>query len=141
MRIMVNFRNDNNYLTRWTKCIFTYLVVSRNFNGAYSNIWASVAEVKLNNTITNREIDNIGLIFAQPPNSKNCDVYNDPYLTLDIAGCEAVTVSGQHSGGLSIIHAYIMGFRWNSNISTNHLLSAGVLSGAVVPPVYDDSKW
>lgn len=44
MRIVVNFRNTNDgTITKWSLVTFTYIVVSRNLNGAYSNIWATVA--------------------------------------------------------------------------------------------------
>ena len=50
MRIVVNYRTTNPgfapILTKWTKVSFTYLVVSRSFSGAYSDIWATVAEVQ-----------------------------------------------------------------------------------------------
>lgn len=44
MRIVVNFRNPaDGTVTRWDLVSFTYIVVSRNFDGTYSNIWATVA--------------------------------------------------------------------------------------------------
>ena len=50
MRIVVNYRTTNPgfapILTKWTKVSFTYIVVSRSFSGAYSDIWATVTEVK-----------------------------------------------------------------------------------------------
>ena len=46
MRIVVNFRNPaDGSITLWNMVSFTYIVVSRNLNGAYSDIWATVAEV------------------------------------------------------------------------------------------------
>jgi hypothetical protein len=46
MRIVVNFRNPGDgSITLWNLVSFTYIVVSRNLNGAYSDIWATVAEI------------------------------------------------------------------------------------------------
>lgn len=43
MRIVVNFRNPGDgTITTWNLVSFTYIVVSRNLNGDYSDIWATV---------------------------------------------------------------------------------------------------
>ena len=44
MRVVVNFRNPGDgSITLWTMVSFSYIVVSRNLNGAYSDVWATVA--------------------------------------------------------------------------------------------------
>jgi hypothetical protein len=47
MRIVINFRSTTlNIISKWTQVSFTYIVVSRTFSGAYSDIWATVAETR-----------------------------------------------------------------------------------------------
>ena len=44
MRVVVNFRNPGDgSITLWTMVSFSYIVVSRNLNGAYSDVWATIA--------------------------------------------------------------------------------------------------
>jgi hypothetical protein len=46
MQVTVNFRNPGDgSITLWNLVSFSYIVVSRALNGAYSDIWATVAEV------------------------------------------------------------------------------------------------
>ena len=51
MRVVVNYRSTilgiQPVLTRWTKVSYTYIVVSRSFSGAYSDIWATTVEVQV----------------------------------------------------------------------------------------------
>jgi len=44
MRVVVNFRNPGDgSITLWTMVSFSYIVVSRNLNGAYADVWATIA--------------------------------------------------------------------------------------------------
>jgi hypothetical protein len=144
MRIVVNFRNTNDgTITKWTLVTFTYIVVSRNLNGAYSDIWASTASHTLTATIT-APIDTLGAEYQSTKSAGDCRTYVDPGITVDeaaaaCAGTVATNVDPLLGGNL-IIHAYIMGFQWNSNKSTTNFLAASVfntLGGNAVPPGSD----
>jgi hypothetical protein len=72
MRIVVNFRNTNDgTITKWTLVTFTYIVVSRNLNGAYSDIWATVASRTLTASIST-PIDDLAPAFQLGPGANNC---------------------------------------------------------------------
>mgnify|MGYP003417380879 CR=1 FL=1 len=48
MRIVVNYLNPSTFgtstkITQWNLVTFTYIVVSRNFQGTFSNIWATTS--------------------------------------------------------------------------------------------------
>ena len=48
MKIVVNYLNPSTFetstaITKWKIITFTYIVVSRNFQGAFSNIWATTS--------------------------------------------------------------------------------------------------
>lgn len=56
MRIVVNFLNPSSIgtstnVTRWNLVTFTYIVVSRNFGGSSTTIWATTAETAVTNDI------------------------------------------------------------------------------------------
>lgn len=140
MRIVVNFRSTNlNIITKWTQVTFTYIVVSRFLNGAYSDIWATVAESTLVTSIANAPVDRIASVFGTDPATTNvCQMYVDPLLVIDLAGCSDVTAATGADGGTTIIHAYIMGFQWNPARSNTNFLAASVLKGdGVVTPESD----
>ena len=68
MRIVVDFRNPaDQSVTTWTIVSFTYLVVSRTMSGAYTNIWASVAEIENPTDDTLAAIDTIAAGFRTDP--------------------------------------------------------------------------
>ena len=87
MRIVVNYRTTNPgltppILTKWTKVSFTYIVVSRSFTGAYSDIWATVAEVQGTQLAAADAapvaIDLIGFPFAKAATTTGrCTAYRD----------------------------------------------------------------
>ena len=69
MRIVVDFRDPGSgAITSWTMVSFTYIVVSRFLNGAYTDIWATVASVSnpTNNALMN--IDSIAAAYGTDPN-------------------------------------------------------------------------
>jgi hypothetical protein len=87
MRIVVNFRAGN-FLTTWTAASFSYLVVSRNFDGAYSNIWASTAEVSLTTSLIDFPADSKEQLWAAGKGAnRDCEMFRDPYMMVDLAGC------------------------------------------------------
>ena len=134
MRIVVDFRNPGNgYITVWQKVSFTYIVISRNLNGAYSDIWATVGETTTTTTGTDAAIDVIGAGYVSattPVGGGDCKVYTDPKVTYDhtaTAPCDTVIAKADGTaGGSLVVHAYIMGFRYNPVQSTTRYLYAGV---------------
>lgn len=161
MRIVVNYRsiyraNLPVVLTKWTKVSFTYIVVSRSFSGAYSDIWATVAEVQDQEIASANSalvpVDLIAFAFtktANPPT--NCGAYFDsgtganqgfnfaapgtsaPPTTCSSAGLLATP--DNTIGGRLIVHSYIMGFGFDPARSTNRYLAASVVMGQVFGPV------
>ena len=140
MRIVVDFRDPGSgAITAWTMVSFTYIVVSRNFNGAYSDIWASVADVNNPQHDNPVAIDLLGSAFrgAASQGGAACRIYDDPTYTHDptSGACDAAAVdTAGTAGGAAIIHAYIMGFRYNAQQSTTRYLAAGVLPDYPVVP-------
>ena len=69
MRIVVNFRNPaDGSITLWNMVSFTYIVVSRNLNGGFSNIWATVAETTaIPTTAALAAIDLVGEAYRTTP--------------------------------------------------------------------------
>ena len=131
MKIVVDFRDPGSgAITSWTMVSFTYIVVSRFLNGAYSDIWATVASIS--NPLDNipQAIDAIGAAYQVSPNGGGrCEIFEDPNIVHDEANaCEGTAVdSTGATGGAHIVHAYIMGFRYNPAQSTTRHLIAGVL--------------
>jgi len=82
MRIVVDFRNPaTQSITSWTLVSFNYIVVSRNFNGAYSDIWATVAEFTIPSGAppTAAPIDTTGFVFRLDTTASTvCSVFVDP---------------------------------------------------------------
>ena len=132
MRIVVDFRNPGDgTVTTWTMVSFTYLVVSRNLNGAYSDIWATVTEVTTpihdNGEVA---IDTVGINYRGDAATAECKVFVDPNVLFDTTSCNAadpVTADGI-AGGSIVIHPYIMGFRYDPKMSNTRHLAAGVQS-------------
>lgn len=129
MRIVVNFYNPSiaggsKNVTKWNMVSFTYIVVSRNFAGSNSTIWATTVEATFplneggfSTAISSSSIDFVTRAFQQSavPTS-TCQAYSDPYFVFDstcAAGTawDGTTLTG---GGQLIVHAYFMGFQWNS---------------------------
>lgn len=139
MRIVVNFRNTNDgTITKWSLVTFTYIVVSRNLNGAYSNIWATVAETTVFGA---GAIDLLGPAFVAGAGA-DCSIYTDP--SVNNGGCAAGTPIAGTTGGSLIIHSYIMGFQWNSNKSSTNFLAASVFEANSVPagsPITSENTW
>jgi hypothetical protein len=131
MRLVINFLNPSavgtsTVITRWNMVTFTYLVVSRNFAGAFSTIWATTAETSITSDIASRDIDQIGSEFQVEPPDDSCAVYTDPNFVFNPADCVGTAAWSQATGGSLIVHAYIMGFQWNSNRSSTQFLGASV---------------
>ena len=135
MRVTVDFRDPGSgAITSWTLVSFTYIVVSRFFNGAYSDIWASVASISNPPHDTPQAIDLNTGIFGDDLGGagQTCETYTDPFYNHPDATANtncptaAVNTAGD-AGGAVIIHAYIMGFRYNAQQSTTRYLAAGVL--------------
>ena len=154
MRIVVNYRTNNPgitpILTTWTRVTFTYIIVSRNFNGAYSDIWATVAEaqgLQIANANTGISasvpIDSYGLAFSAAAPPTTCSAYSDPnfnYAPL-VDSCYTNSLSNPPTnsvGGRLLIHAYIMGFGWDSSRSTNRFLAVSVFNKNY--PIYDGAS-
>lgn len=130
MRIVVNFRNPGDgTITTWNLVSFTYIVVSRNLNGAYSDVWATIAEVvnPVHNTLA--AVDRVGAAYQAAAGAGDCRVYTDPNFIFAAGGACAVgspaTAAGL-GGGQLVVHAYIMGFMWNPSRTTTQYLYAGV---------------
>lgn len=149
MKIVVDFRNpsttsSNTGVTKWTQVSFNYLVVSRNFNGLYSTIWASSIEATSLNLAANinGEIDTVNPIFTNPSPADQCYTYADPNFILDPTCDGTVGWDNENNpviGGSYVVHAYIMGFKWNSNRSSTSYLSAGVFAVNPADATFDSS--
>jgi hypothetical protein len=140
MRVIVNFKNTNNNnngtITFWNLVTFNYIIISRNLNSLnslYSDIWATTAETS---TFTpgNNAIDTIGAAYTQPaPANPTCTIYQDPNYVFT-TNCQSNQLSSDNpAGGQQIIHAYIMGFKFNPNKTTTSFLGVGVFN-TVDPP-------
>ena len=143
MRVVVNYRSTiigvPQVLTRWTKVSYTYIVVSRTFSGAYSDIWANTVEVQgaelaAANTAP-VAVDLNALIFTSTPigPSATCTAYVDPNFAFQsgTGTCSALNIPlapTNTAGGRLIIHAYIMGFGWDPSRSTDRILAASVFN-------------
>ena len=143
MRVVVNYRSTiigvPQVLTRWTKVSYTYIVVSRTFSGAYSDIWANTVEVQgaelaAANTAP-VAVDLNALIFTQAAITApaTCTAYVDPNFAFQsgIGTCSAGSITlapTNTAGGRLIIHAYIMGFGWDPSRSTDRILAASVFN-------------
>lgn len=135
MRIVVNFLNPSSIgtstnVTRWNLVTFTYIVVSRNFGGSSTTIWATTAETAVTNDIVHKSIDSIASAYQQAAApTGDCVVYKDPNFVFDAACAAGTAWDGTTTGGgKMIVHAYIMGFQWNTAKSTTqHLGGYGFL--------------
>jgi hypothetical protein len=136
MRIVVNFRNPaDGTVTRWDMVSFTYIVVSRNFDGTYSNIWATIAETTATTAGVTGAIDTLGAAYRTA--AAGCKIYTDPNYQFDPACAVGTPVDPTGAvGGDAVIHAYIMGFMYNPAKTTAHYLYAGVFKQA--PPAAAD---
>lgn len=100
MRIVVNFRNPaDGTITTWNLVSFTYIVVSRNLNGAYSDIWATVAEAVNPADDANLPIDLIGAGYQTAASGGNCRTYTDPLVTSSITQCDETTAAAADGTG------------------------------------------
>lgn len=136
MKIVVDFQDPGSKaITSWTMVSFTYLVVSRFMNGGYSDIWATVASIDNPSDNTLVEIDQIASSYSLAAAPTGCETYLDPAINHGTTGCttNAVDASGSQ-GGMHIVHAYIMGFRYNPSQSSTSYLHAGVLPGSLNVP-------
>ena len=149
MRIVVDFRNpDNDEITEWTLVWFNYIVVSRNLNGAYSDIWATVAEITLTQDFLSQGIDLTGTTYLGVP-AGTCSIYDDPHYSFDPVTCfDTDAAVSDTQGGQLVIHTYIMGFRWSNNgtgASGGTHLGAAVLNGGATlgsyTPTTDETVW
>jgi hypothetical protein len=146
MRLTINFLNPSTFgtsttLTKWNIVTFTYIVVSRNFNGAYTNIWATTAEAAISADINPPAlIDKIASAFNSP--LSGCYTYVDPNYLFNPSAClpNHPWSSTAANGGIQIVHAYIMGFQWNSISSTTAFLGAGVFSNNPTAASFDSSQ-
>ena len=131
MRITVDFRDPGSgAITSWTMVSFTYIVVSRILNTGYSDIWATVASIDNPQHQVPLPIDTVGAAYLANPTVNNCQTFIDPNMQHDLnAGtCSGAAVNtAGNNGGVHIVHAYIMGFRYNAQMSTTSYLYAGVL--------------
>jgi hypothetical protein len=142
MRITINFLNPSaigtsTVITKWTLVTFTYIVVSRNLNGAYSTIWATTAEASITADIAGA-IDQIAGAFSTAPAGGACTAYVDPNFVFDTT-CDPTAAWTATTGGSLIVHAYIMGFQWNSARSTTQYLGASVFGLAPTDAAFDTS--
>lgn len=91
MRITVNFLNPSTFatstvITNWNFVSFTYIVVSRNFQNTFTNIWATTAEISLTRNIVGEAIDSYSNRFDGAFGT-SCQVYSDPNLIFpDVGG-------------------------------------------------------
>jgi hypothetical protein len=146
MRIVVNFLNPSSVgtskvITKWNLVTFTYIVVSRNFDGQYSTIWATTAEASITSDIVGSPIDKISSVFTQAPTT-SCVTYQDPNFVFAPA-CYVPTTAWTGAttpGGEVIVHAYIMGFQWNSNRSTSQFVAASVFGNDPNDAAFDSSN-
>ena len=130
MRIVVNFRNPGDgTVTLWNLVSFSYIVVSRNFAGTYSDIWASVGEYLNPADGATAAFDTVGIIYqAAATTATNCPIYTDPQYNFGgTCNAAAAIAAGSVVGGKKIIHAYIMGFMWNPQKTTTQYLSGGII--------------
>lgn len=153
MRIVVDFRNPSDQsITKWTLVSFNYIVVSRNLNGNYADIWAAVAEITVPAAgVADAAIDGDGFTFDfNTGTSTICAIYQDPHVKRRnpaAAPCTSATaITDINNGGQFVIHAYIMGFRWNSARTTAQYLAAGVINGnsastTAWTPASDEQTW
>ena len=136
MRIVVDFRNpQDGLITTWTIVSFTYIVVSRTMSGAYTNIWATVAEIENPNDNTLAAIDAIGAGYQVAPTT--CQVFTDPTVSFLQSGtCDKTSAAAADGtlGGDLVVHAYIMGFRWNPDQGVTHYLNLGVKTFTTANP-------
>jgi hypothetical protein len=156
MRIVVNYRTTNPglpaILTKWTKVSFTYIIVSRSFSGAYSDIWATVAEVQgtqlAGANAAAVPVDLISFPFtkgavAQPT---QCSAYHDSAVSPNNGFNFATTGSGTTCssavianpptnviGGRLIVHAYIMGFGFDPARTDTRFLAASAFAQPFAP--------
>ena len=131
MRIVVNFRNPaDGTVTRWDMVSFTYIVVSRNFDGTYSNIWATIAETTATTAGITAAIDTLGAAYRTA--KTGCNIYTDPNYQYHDGTCGTGTPVTGARGGDAVIHPYIMGFMYTSAKTTAHYLYAGVFKQAVL---------
>jgi hypothetical protein len=80
----------------------------------------------------------VGAAYQNDATDNVCSVYTDPHFSHDRDNCGGTTarVDGTAHGEI-IIHAYIMGFMWNTARTTESYLNAGVLPQIAVDPVTD----
>ena len=94
MRLVINFLNPSSVgtstvITKWNLVTFTYLVVSRNFAGSYSTIWATTAETSITKDLKPDDVDQIANPFkVAPPDS--CAAYTDPNFVFNPDKCDGV---------------------------------------------------
>ena len=114
MTVTFNFTQTTaaTIVTTWVTLKWTYLVVSNNFDGTYTNIWCHFIDYSGAFPVTNLSIDTtVGNPFSQQGGATgDCDIYVDPLFQADLQNCEAVPANGQYQGGKIIIHAYVSGF-------------------------------
>ena len=96
MRIVVDFRNPSTgTVSVWNLVSFTYIVVSRNLNGAFSDIWATVAEID-NPSIVATGIDLLGSAYRTPA-AGACSIYTDPDYTFSEGTCASTGVAATNT--------------------------------------------
>ena len=131
MRVVVDFRNPGDgAITTWNLVTYTYIVVSRTLNGAYSDIWASVAEIDNPSNNVLAAIDSIASGFqANLGALTSCAAFVDPnyaFSTTDATCNDLIARGAGGTNGNMVIHAYIMGFRYNPVVGTTNYLQVGV---------------
>lgn len=132
MRVVVDFRNPGNgAITTWNLVTYTYIVVSRSLNGGYTDIWASVAEIDNPTDNALAAIDSLASGFqSNIATATTCAAFLDPNYAFSTGAapvCDPAiirTAAGLH--GNLVIHAYIMGFRYNPVVGTTNYLEVGV---------------
>mgnify|MGYP000857463273 FL=1 len=77
MTINLLFGQPNTIYTKWLNLKWTYLVVSSTFDGKYSNIWATNAQIDPSaKSITDMPIDPVGNAFISFGGDQgDCDIY------------------------------------------------------------------
>lgn len=137
MRVVVNFRNPGDgSITLWTMVSFSYIVVSRNLNGAYSDVWATIAEITNPVDGATASVDKIGVVYNQAVPAGTCSAYTDPFVVADRAGCQNIaSVAGSKLGGKILVHSYIMGFMYNPVKTLKHYLQVGIKPTLTAPGV------
>ena len=138
MRIVVDFRDPGSgAITSWTMVSFTYIVVSRILNTGYTDIWATIASIDNPQHDVPLPIDQVGAAYLNNPTVGNCQTFIDPNMQHDLnAGtCSGAAVNtAGNNGGIHVVHAYVMGFRYNAQMSTTSYLYAGVIPDYPVNP-------